>query len=225
MSRSDLKERTDVSQSGLLRDPQGRRRLPSAPLAQGGFSFLFVLFAIVLVGLSMMGANTQWTTMMKREREAELLFRGHQYRRAITSYVESVPGARQYPLRVEDLIKDTRNSKRHLRAAYTDPITGGPFFAVPCKDRIKGVYSPSDGLTLKHDNFPGEYEQFRSTVAYREWVFKYEPGAPGAPAASGTPVSSPPQAGPKGPATPTQPLAPGPKGAPAAAPVPAPIPC
>jgi hypothetical protein len=64
---------------------------------QSGFSFLFVLFAIVLVGLSMMGANKQWVTMMKREREAELLYRGHQYRRAIASYVESVPGARQYP--------------------------------------------------------------------------------------------------------------------------------
>src|SRR5574341_367910 len=124
-----------------------------------GFSYLFVLFAVVLVGLSLMGANKQWTTMMQREREAELLYRGHQYRRAIASYVESVPGARQYPRKVEDLIKDPRTSKRHLRAAYTDPITNGPFHAVPCKDRIKGVYSPSERPTLKHDNFPAEYEQ------------------------------------------------------------------
>ncbi|MEW6681857.1 MAG: type II secretion system protein [Nitrospirota bacterium] len=156
----------------------------------------------------MMGANKQWVTMMKREREAELLFRGHQYRRAIASYVESVPGARQYPLRVEDLLKDPRNSKRHLRAAYTDPITGGPFFAVPCRDRIKGVYSPSDAMTLKHDNFPPEYEQFRATVLHREWVFLYEPGAPGSQ-----------------PAQPAPPVVPGPKGPVAAPPALAPIPC
>jgi hypothetical protein len=152
----------------------------------------------------MMGANKQWITMMKREREAELLYRGHQYRRAIASYVESVPGARQYPLRVEDLVKDPRNQKRHLRSAYMDPITGGPFHAVPCRDRIKGVYSPSDAMTLKHDNFPPEYEGFRATSLYREWVFLYEPGAPG---------SAPP------------PVSPAVKGAPAVPGVLAPIPC
>lgn len=148
--------------------------------SEAGFSYLFALFAIVLVGLSMMGANKQWTTMMQREREAELLFRGHQFRRAIASYVESVPGARQYPLRVEDLVKDPRNSKRHLRTAYLDPITGQPFSTIPCKGRIKGVFSSSDAQTVKHDNFPPEYEQFRSAAIYREWVFQYEPGAPGA---------------------------------------------
>jgi type II secretory pathway pseudopilin PulG len=198
-------------QAGLLRDPYGRGRLPVAPSGQSGFSLLFVLFALVLVGLSMMGANKQWTTMMKREREAELLFRGHQYRRAIANYVDGATATapRQYPRSVDELLKDERPPKlrRHLRSAYMDPITGGPFHAVPCKDRIKGVYSPSDVLTLKHDNFPPEYEQFRATALYREWVFQYEPGAPG---------SSPP------PPTPTPP---GQKAPAAAPPVRAPIPC
>jgi hypothetical protein len=145
-----------------------------------GFSFLFVLFAIVVVGLTMMGANQQWTTMMKREREAELLFRGHQYRLAIARYVESVPGARRYPPSVDDLLKDPRTSKRHLRTAYLDPITRGPFHAVPCREGvkgIKGVYSPSGDLTLKHDNFPPDYETFRGSATYREWIFQYEPAA------------------------------------------------
>lgn len=173
-------------------------------MSQSGFSFLFVLFAVVLVGLSMMGANKQWVTMMKREREAELLYRGHQYRRAIARYVESVPGARQYPLRVEDLLKDPRTAKRHLRAAYTDPITGGPFLAVPCKDRIKGVHSSSDALTLKHDNFPADYEQLRATTTYSQWVFQYDGTAP---------AQTPP------------PAAPGAKAPAAAPPVRAPIPC
>ncbi len=159
----------------MLRQPCGNGGSHSALSAQRGFSYLFALFAIVLVGLSMMGANKQWKTMMQREREAELLFRGHQYRRAIASYVESVPGARQYPLRVEDLLKDPRTSKRHLRTGYLDPITGGSFHAIPCKDRMKGVVSSSDGPTLKHDNFPPEYEQFRSAGTYRDWKFQYEP--------------------------------------------------
>ena len=170
-----------LAQGGLLRPPCRSKELAVAPSAQSGFSLLFVLFAIVLVGLSMMGANKQWTTMMKREREAELLFRGDQYRRAIGSYTfPGSGGARQYPPRVDDLIKDPRNSKRHLRTAYTDPITGGPFYAVPCQgdtNRFKGVYSSSDALTLKHDNFPSQYEQFRSAATYREWIFQYEESA------------------------------------------------
>jgi type II secretory pathway pseudopilin PulG len=146
--------------------------------SQHGFSYLFALFAIVLVGLSMMGANKLWITEMQREREAELLFRGHQYRRAIASYAESVPGARQYPTKVEDLLKDPRTSKRHLRTGYLDPITNGPFLAVQCPtltDRFNGVVSSSDGLPLKHDNFPADYEVFRSAGSYRNWVFQYVP--------------------------------------------------
>ena len=184
------------AQSGWLRDPRGGGRLAGAPSAQSGFSLLFVLFAIVLVGLSMMGANKQWVTMMKREREAELLFRGDQYRRAITSYVLAKPPA-QLPRTVDDLLKDERGPKmrRHLRQAYKDPITGGPFFAKPCGDRIMGVYSPSDAMTLKHDNFPAGYEEFRATALYREWVFQYEPGKPG----SSPPPVPPVAQGPKGP--------------------------
>lgn len=180
----------------------------SAPLGQSGFSFLFVLFAIVLVGLSMMGANKQWTTMMQREREMELLYRGDQYRRAIRSYVDGQPPSipRRYPRTVDELLKDERppKLKHHLRSAYRDPITGGPFFALPCKDGMKGVVSASEKTTLKRDHFPPEYDQFRSTMVYREWIFQYDPSAPGSPpapqATPGTPGSVAAGVPPQGPA-------------------------
>ncbi len=150
-------------EGGLLRDPRG-------------FSYLFALFAIVLVGLSMMGANAQWKTMMQREREAELLFRGDQYRRAIKAYAEAVSAAKQYPLRVEDLLKDPRTSKRHLRALYPDPMTGEAFAPVLCGNgRVKGVASSSEAATLKRDNFPPVYAQFTSATTYRQWIFQYDP--------------------------------------------------
>lgn len=196
----------------MLRDPRGESRLPAAPLAQSGFSFLFVLFAIVLVGLSMMGANKQWTTMMQREREAELLYRGDQYRRAIRSYVDGQPPSipRRCPRTVDDLLKDERppKVKHHLRSAYRDPITGGPFFAVPGKNGMKGVVSASERTTLKRDHFPPEYDQFRSATVYREWIFQYDPNAPGS-----------------APAQPIQPVAPAPKGQAIPSQGPAPMPC
>ena len=160
-------------EGGLLRHPIGRDCFYSAPLAQGGFSYLFALFAIVLVGLSMMGANAQWKTMMQREREVELLFRGDQYRRAIKAYAEA---AKQYPVRVEDLLKDPRTSKRHLRALYPDPMTGEAFAPVLCGNgRVKGVASSSESATLKRDNFPPAYAQFTSATTYRQWIFQYDP--------------------------------------------------
>ncbi len=163
-------------EGGLLRDPQGRKRLASAPLAQDGFSYLFALFTIVVVGLSMMGANAQWKTMMQREREAELLFRGDQYRRAITAYYHGQAGVPQYPLRLDDLVKDPRTSKRHLRALYPDPITGKAFAPALCGNgRIKGVASSSEAATLKRDNFPPVYAQFTSATTYRQWIFQYDP--------------------------------------------------
>ena len=179
-------------EGGLLRDPDGRKNcFHSAPSAQGGFSYLFALFAIVLVGLSMMGANAQWKTMMQREREVELLFRGDQYRRAIKAYVEAVSAAKQYPLRVEDLLKDPRTSKRHLRALYPDPMTGEAFAPVLCGNgRVKGVASSSEAATLKRDNFPPAYAQFTSATTYRQWIFQYDPSQ--VPAPPGQTQPSPP---------------------------------
>ena len=159
--------------------------------AQGGFSYLFALFAVVLVGLSMMGANAQWKTMMQREREAELLYRGDQYRRAIKAYVESVSAAKQYPLRVEDLLKDPRTSRRYLRALYPDPITMKAFTPVLCRNgRVKGVASVSDAATLKRDNFPPAYAQFTSATTYRQWIFQHDPSQ--IPAQPGQPQPPPP---------------------------------
>ena len=145
--------------------------------AQGGFSYLFALFAIVLVGLSMMGANAQWKTMMQREREAELLFRGDQYRRAIAAYYRGQAGITQYPLRLDDLVKDPRTSKRYLRALYPDPVTGKTFAPVLCGNGrgVKGVVSLSGAATLKRDNFPPAYAQFTSATTYRQWIFQYDP--------------------------------------------------
>jgi len=38
-----------------------------------GFTYLAVMFSVVLIGLSLTGAVQQWKTIMQREKEAELL--------------------------------------------------------------------------------------------------------------------------------------------------------
>ena len=65
-------------------------------------------------------AMPAWRTHAKREKEAELLFRGQQYMRAIDLYQRQFPGA--YPTDVEVLVE-----RRLLRRAHLDPMTGEPF--------------------------------------------------------------------------------------------------
>ena len=79
-----------------------------------------LLVAIGVMGILMSAALPVWRTYMQREKEAELLFRGEQYVRAIDLYQRRFPGA--YPTDLEALVEG-----RFLRRLYPDPMTGEPF--------------------------------------------------------------------------------------------------
>lgn len=141
-----------------------------------GFTSLAVMFSIVLIGLSLTGAVQQWKTIMKRGREAELLFRGDQIRKAIAAYY-LIPGISKYPQKLEDLVEvpNISATKRFLRKVYKDPMTNKDWGIVQIGDRIKGVYSKSDEESLKQANFPDEYKFFEGKTKYSEWVFEFTP--------------------------------------------------
>lgn len=82
----------------------------------------------LLVGLSVMSimlvvAMPVWRQASQREKEAELVFRGKQYARAIELFQRKMPGA--LPPNV-DLLVD----QKYLRKKYKDPITGDDFLLV-----------------------------------------------------------------------------------------------
>jgi len=151
-----------------------------------GFTYIGLLLAIALAGTALAAAGTLWSTEAKRDREAELLFVGDQFRRAIAAYYEKTPGENtqpQFPAKLEDLVKDGRwqTVRRHLRKVYVDPITGSREWGIVRgpNERIMGVYSLSTAAPLKHAEFPKEYEQFASATTYREWTFVYSPSQSG----------------------------------------------
>lgn len=76
--------------------------------------------AIAIMGITLSMIMPTWRTWAKREKEAELIFRGEQYVRAVELYQRRFAGA--YPADVETLI-----DQRFLRKAFTDPMTGGKF--------------------------------------------------------------------------------------------------
>lgn len=94
---------------------------------QQGFTYLLLLFAITLGGISLAALGEQAKVRMQREREAELMFRGKALKQAISSYLAASPaGSRAPPQTVDDLLDDRRSGRsvRHLRKLYLDPFTG-----------------------------------------------------------------------------------------------------
>jgi type II secretory pathway pseudopilin PulG len=158
-----------------------------------GFTYLTVMFMVAILtgGLAMIGEL--WQTSGAREKEAELLFIGHQYRKAIERYYLSGP-QRQYPRSLEDLLKDPRRpgAERYLRKLYPDPITSQPFVLLKAPDGgIVGVHSPSEAQPLKTGGFKVRNAAFEGKSKYSDWQFVHTvplpAQAPGKPPAKPAP--------------------------------------
>jgi type II secretory pathway pseudopilin PulG len=145
-----------------------------------GFTYIGLLFFIALMGAALVAVAQVWHIQVKRDKEAQLLFVGNQFRRAISLYYERAPGGlRQYPKQLDDLLQDPRypNVQRHLRKLYIDPMTGkAEWGLVRTPDgSILGIYSLSEDTPLKTAGFSGPDAGFADAVTYREWKFAYLP--------------------------------------------------
>ena len=133
-----------------------------------------------------------------REREAQLLYTGNQYRRAIERYY--VSGPRQYPRALEDLLKDPRKpgTERYLRKLYLDPVTGkSEWGLVKGPDGgIMGVYSLSETKPIKVAGFGFADRTFEGAEKYSDWKFFYNPAGQQVPVPSQQQPGAPLQQGP-----------------------------
>jgi type II secretory pathway pseudopilin PulG len=139
-----------------------------------GFAYISALMLVFIAGIALTGAGRCWSLVIQREKEAELLFRGGQIKRAIESYYNSTP-ENAYPRNLKDLLKDQRFSviKRHLRKLYKDPMTKDgqwKLFLDP-KGAVKGVCSRSTKKPLKTGGFKKEYQKFEDADEYSDWHF------------------------------------------------------
>ena len=94
--------------------------------AQSGFTLIGLLFLVSVLGLLLALVGRNWQTAVAREKEAQLLFVGDQYRSALTSYYRMTPGSeKRYPPQLQDLLRDPRfpNTVRHLRRLWPDPAS------------------------------------------------------------------------------------------------------
>ncbi len=97
-----------------------------------------LLVAIGAMGVVMSMILPVWSQAAKREREAELIFRGEQYMRAIELYQRQYVGA--YPPDLETLV-----DQRFLRRVYEDPMSEDGEFKVIYQSEADDVQADSSG--------------------------------------------------------------------------------
>ncbi len=147
---------------------------------QGGFTYLGLLILLVLMGVVLAQAGTLWSQTRQREREADLLFYGDQFRQAIAAYYQ-VQTPNSYPKSLDDLLEDPRVpfDRRFLRKIFVDPMTGKrDWVLIKAPDNgVMGVYSPAPGVPIKRGNFRPADAGFSSAKNYADWRFEFS-GAP-----------------------------------------------
>lgn len=169
-------------------------------MRQRGFTYLAVLFAVVIVGAVLGATAVVWHHQVQRDKEQELLFIGHAYRDAIAAYYEKTPGTvKQFPKKLEDLLEDKRQTRltRYIRKLYRDPLTASKEWGLISGpgEGIIGVYSLSTRVPIKTANFEEVDRELIGATNYMDWKFVYKVPTPlatqpSAPAAQ-TPPASP----------------------------------
>ncbi len=94
---------------------------------QSGFALVALLFVVAITAIGVERALTWASVQAQREAEAELLYIGQQFQRAIKAYYLNPTGTRhELPQSLSDLLYDPRrlHTTRYLRKIYADPLTG-----------------------------------------------------------------------------------------------------
>jgi type II secretory pathway pseudopilin PulG len=152
--------------------PRGerRRRTPA------GFTYVGLLIVVALIGIMLAAAGEVASTAARREREAQLLWVGHEYRAAIGRYWTL---RRAYPPSLQDLLgaPDAQVPVRYMRRLYADPMTNAVDWSlVPAPSGgIMGVASSSSRAPLKTGHFDAADATFEQATSYGDWRFTFVP--------------------------------------------------
>jgi type II secretory pathway pseudopilin PulG len=103
-----------------------------------GYAMAALLVMLSVMSIVMATAMPVWHTNARREKEAELIFRGEQYARAVMLFQRRYAGG--VPPTVDVLVNE-----RFLRKRYKDPMTGEDFQIVGPGTPLPGVGGETPG--------------------------------------------------------------------------------
>lgn len=141
-----------------------------------GVTYLFLMFAVVLIGLSTTVAAKQWKAMVQRELEADLLSKGIEIQNALALYSATMKAGRVTPGEIypQSLAELTRLPKPFLRKVYADPMSHGDWMYLRSPTGgIMGVRSKSRGTPFKKHDFPQAVRHLEGRASYYDWIFQH----------------------------------------------------
>jgi type II secretory pathway pseudopilin PulG len=141
-----------------------------------GVTYLALMFSIVLIGISASATARQWTVMIQREKEADLVAKGIEIQNALSVYSATMKLGRVTNMEVypQSLAELTRGPKPYLRKVYQDPMNGGDweYMRAPTGG-VMGVRSKSNIRPIKERDFPLAVRHFEGRKSYRDWIFQH----------------------------------------------------
>jgi type II secretory pathway pseudopilin PulG len=152
-----------------MKQAQGRH-------GESGYAMAALLVAIAVMSVLMSVAMPAWRQASQREKEAELVWRGEQYDRAVQLYRKkfSAPGPPNLDILVD---------QKFLRKKYKDPMTGGDFELKPVGvvgNLPAGVQQPrrAEGQLIGGVKSRSKAKSIRvlnGRTRYDQWEFTYKP--------------------------------------------------
>jgi type II secretory pathway pseudopilin PulG len=127
-----------------------------------------LLLGILVIGVATAAVAEIWSTQIKRDKEAELLFRLQQYRRAIQQYRTD---RNRLPKELSDLLMDRSQLqvRRYLRRLYSDPMTGKPDWQLKQQVDRTGAVSGILDVNSRSADKPLRQISGKKADTYRDW--------------------------------------------------------
>ena len=134
-----------------------------------GYAMAALLVSIAVMGILMSVALPAWRQAARREKEAQFVFRGEQYARAIGLYQRRFAAA--FPASIDVLVE-----QKFLRRQYKDPMTEDGEFQVLYQASL-AASAPGDGAAPS--TLSGSGSQTGPSGAYRRrWPWRCGHGRP-----------------------------------------------
>jgi type II secretory pathway pseudopilin PulG len=205
---------------GLRGQGSGARRGWQAASDARGYAMAALLVSLAVMAILMSVAMPVWRQQARREKEAELVFRGEQYARAIALYnfkmsQQGGRGGLSLPPSIDVLVEG-----RYLRKKYKDPMTkDGEFLLIVAGQQVPGQgqtpppggranqpqpQTPSFGAGgisgVRSKSEETSLRTYRGATRYDQWQFTFNTAPrPGGAVPMGGPGGGPPSTtGPRG---------------------------
>jgi type II secretory pathway pseudopilin PulG len=100
--------------------------MKSSPSSQAGYNLVMIMVLLTVMTIAIAAALPSWSSIIRRDKEEELIFRGLQYAEAIRVFQNRF---QRPPIRLEELIEV---EPRSIRRLWKDPMTdGGKWALIP----------------------------------------------------------------------------------------------